>query len=93
MSLTDSVIPYLGLGYNFNSINWQNYVYDHSGDGYALMGGLILRIEKSWTVNLFVRRTSFSGERLFFSSGDYPNYTTEVYELSANIVYHFNLSQ
>jgi opacity protein-like surface antigen len=93
LRLADNVFPYLGLGYNFNSINWENYVYDHSGDGYAIIGGLIITIEKLWAVNLSIRRYSFSGERFLFSSDDYPDYTTEVYELTANVVFHFNLTQ
>ncbi len=93
LKLANNVVPYFGIGYSFNSINWVNYVYDHSGDGYAILGGVIFRIEKVWAVNLSVRRFSFSGERILFSYGDYPDYTTEVYEFTANLMYHFNITQ
>ncbi len=93
LKLADNFIPYLGAGYSFNSINWHNYVYDHSGEGYAIIGGAIIQLERKWAVNLSVRRYSFSGEKILFSSGDYPNYKTEVYEFTANLVYHFNIAQ
>jgi opacity protein-like surface antigen len=87
LKLTEQVIPSLGIGYSFNSINWENYVYDHSGDGYTLIGGVNFRIEKSWTVNLSFKRHSFSGEQLLFITGDDPDYSTEVYEFTAFLVY------
>ncbi|KPJ92418.1 MAG: hypothetical protein AMJ53_09425 [Gammaproteobacteria bacterium SG8_11] len=88
-----NVFPYLGAGYSFHSINWNNYVYDHSGDGYAIMGGVVIPIEKTWAINLSVRRFSFSGEKILFSSGDYPDYATQVYEVAASLVYHFNITR
>ncbi|MCI0507796.1 MAG: porin family protein [Gammaproteobacteria bacterium] len=84
-----ALIPYLGIGYSFNSINWENYVYDHSGDGYTLMGGVIFRLEQSWAVNLSIKRHSFSGEQLLFTGGDNPDYSTEVYDFTAFLVYIF----
>ena len=89
--LSEGMIPYFGGGYSFNSINWQSYVYDHSGDGYAIVGGVIFRIEKTWSLNLSVRRFKFSGERILFVSSDYDNHDTTVYDLTANLVYHFNI--
>jgi opacity protein-like surface antigen len=90
---SQSVTPYFGGGYSFNSINWQNYVYDHSGDGYSIIGGVIFRLQTRWSVNLAFRRMSFSGERVLFVTSDYPDYDSEVYEFSANLVYHFSLSR
>ena len=88
-----TVTPYLGGGYSFNSINWNNYVYDHSGDGYSIIGGVIFRLQTRWSVNLAVRRMSFSGERVLFVTNDYPDYDSEVCEFSANLVYHFSISR
>ena len=83
------VFPYLGLGYSYNSFNWQTYVYDHSGDGLTIIGGLILEIEKNWAVNGSLRRYSFSGTRLLFTEGGYANYDSEIYELAIILEYRF----
>ena len=88
-----TVTPYFGGGYSFNSINWNNYVYDHSGDGYSIIGGIIFRLQTRWSANLAVRRMSYSGERLLFVTGDYEDYDSEVYEFSATLVYHFSITR
>jgi len=90
-NLIDSagVIPYLGAGYSFSSINWQNYVYDHSGEGYSIIAGVLLPLEKRWSLNASLSRLSYSGEKSLFSYGDYENYDTRASEIALKLVYHF----
>lgn len=82
--------PYVGVGYSFNSINWQNYVYDISGDGLSISAGAIFQLQTRWSINLAFSRKSFSGERILFVSADYPGYETVVNQLAVNLVYHFS---
>lgn len=86
---SSGVVPYLGAGYSFNSINWQSYVYDHSGEGYSVIVGALFPIEKNWSLNASYTRLSYSGEKLLFSFGDYQNYDTRVSEMALKLVYHF----
>ncbi|WP_455221157.1 outer membrane beta-barrel protein [Kaarinaea lacus] len=90
---SENITPYFGGGYSFNSINWQNYVYDVSGDGYSIIAGMIFQVQTQWSVNLAIRRMSFSGERILFVTTDYPDYDNVVYEFAANLVYHFSISR
>ncbi len=83
------IVPYLGGGYSFNSINWQNYVYDHSGEGYALVAGVLLPVDNNWSLNVSFTRQRYSGSRILFSSSDYESYTTSVNLFTVNFVYHF----
>lgn len=85
--------PFIGAGYSFDSINWQNYVYDHSGDGFELSTGLIFQTGNNWSVNVSMRYHRFSGEKVLFSAGDYRNYDTETYILTAALYYHFGSRQ
>ena len=84
-----NIVPYLGGGYSFNSINWQNYVYDHSGEGYALVAGVLLPVDNRLSLNVSFTRQSYSGSRILFSSSDYESYTTSVNLFTVNFVYHF----
>ena len=89
LQLQGNVVPYVGGGYSINSINWQTYVYDHSGDGYTFTAGAAFPIDRYWSVQGTFQYINFSGERILFSSGDYPNYNTETYLYSINVLYHF----
>lgn len=84
-----SVVPFLGAGYSFNSINWQSYVYDHSGEGYAITAGAIFPVDEHWSLNASFAHHNFSGSRILFSSSDYEEYTTRVNLITINVVYHF----
>jgi len=89
VGMLENISPYLGIGYSYNSFNWNNYVYDQSGDGLTLIAGLIFPIDKNWNINFTLRRYSFSGERILFTYGDYPNYDSEINELAGIVEYHF----
>jgi opacity protein-like surface antigen len=89
LTIANSIFPYLGLGYSFNSINWNNYVYDQSGTGLTIIGGAIITLEKNWAVNFTIRRYEYSGEKLLFAVGDYANNDSEIYEFAAIIEYFF----
>jgi len=90
---SNNFTPYIGVGYSFNSISWQNYVYDISGDGLSINAGVIFQIQTQWSINLVFRHISFSGERILFVSADYPDYDTVVNEFAASLVYHFSINR
>lgn len=53
---------WLGAGYSIQIINWDTYVYDISGSGFALSAGLLQLLDKNWRINGGYRYHSFDGE-------------------------------
>ncbi len=63
------LVPYLGVGWSYHSVQWVNYVYDQSGAGLSLNGGLRFYLEGPWAIELDISRQQWSGERIYYSSG------------------------
>jgi len=89
LNLTQTVMPYVGLGYSINSINWNTYVYDLTGEGLTMLAGVRIPLNRDWRVNFSYRHNRYSGSRIIFSSGGYPDYDTTIKETAMVLEYLF----
>lgn len=88
----NAVIPYLGGGWHISSVNWDTYVYDHTGEGITIVGGIIIPLEDRLFINVSARQLRYSGERLLFGSWGYDNYDTVVNEVAVTFLFRFNIN-